>query len=137
MVYQWREVLDEYRREHGGVQRIMMTEAWTSLKNIQRFYGDGQRNGSHIPFNFYFLTGINKTSEAAVYKKLIDDWLTNMPHDVEANWVLGNHDKNRLASRMGEARVDLYNILLKTLPGISITYNVSIRHKQKLYGFFF
>lgn len=35
---------------------------------------------------------------------------------------LGNHDQKRLVSRLGEARVDLYNILLKTLPGISITY---------------
>lgn len=35
---------------------------------------------------------------------------------------MGNHDQKRLVSRLGEARVDLYNILLKTLPGISITY---------------
>lgn len=37
---------------------------------------------------------------------------------------LGNHDQKRLASRLGERRVDLFNILLKTLPGISITYQV-------------
>lgn len=35
---------------------------------------------------------------------------------------LGNHDQKRIASRLGEGKVDLYNILLKTLPGISITY---------------
>lgn len=39
---------------------------------------------------------------------------------------LGNHDQKRLASRLGERRVDLFNILLKTLPGISITYQVRV-----------
>lgn len=37
---------------------------------------------------------------------------------------LGNHDNKRLASRYGPARTDLFNILLKTLPGIAVTYNV-------------
>lgn len=35
---------------------------------------------------------------------------------------LGNHDKHRLASRLGVERGDLLNILLQTLPGIAITY---------------
>lgn len=38
---------------------------------------------------------------------------------------LGNHDRKRIASRLGEQRVDLFNILLKTLPGISVSYNVN------------
>jgi len=36
---------------------------------------------------------------------------------------IGNHDKNRVGSRFGADRVDLFNILLLTLPGCSITYN--------------
>lgn len=35
---------------------------------------------------------------------------------------MGNHDQKRIASRLGDGRIDLYNILLNTLPGISITY---------------
>lgn len=35
---------------------------------------------------------------------------------------LGNHDQKRIPNRFGVNRKDLYNILLKTLPGISITY---------------
>lgn len=41
---------------------------------------------------------------------------------------LENHDRKRIASRLGEQRVDLFNILLKTLPGISITYQVKYFH---------
>lgn len=87
MAYQWRAVLDEF----GGDQRIMMTEAYSSLENIQRYYGDGLRNGSQIPFNFHLLTQCNKYSNAYVYKRLIDEWLNNMPKDVEANWVVSIH----------------------------------------------
>lgn len=36
---------------------------------------------------------------------------------------IGNHDKNRVGSRFGTERIDLFNILLLTLPGCSITYN--------------
>lgn len=42
---------------------------------------------------------------------------------------MGNHDNKRLASRYGPARADLFNILLKTLPGVTVTYNVSTQKK--------
>lgn len=39
---------------------------------------------------------------------------------------MGNHDNKRLASRFGYDRADLLNMLLQTLPGIAVTYNVTI-----------
>lgn len=48
------------------------------------------------------------------------------PRDHITNHVffeqIGNHDKNRVGSRFGADRIDLFNILLLTLPGCSITY---------------
>ena len=38
---------------------------------------------------------------------------------------MGNHDNRRVASRLGEGKTDALNIILHTLPGISVTYNVS------------
>lgn len=38
---------------------------------------------------------------------------------------MGNHDNKRLASRFGKNRADLLNMMLQTLPGIAVTYNVS------------
>ena len=49
MIYQWRKLLDDFKTVHGGTTRIIMTEAYTALKNAIRFYGDGKRNGSNIP----------------------------------------------------------------------------------------
>lgn len=47
-----------------------------------------------------------------------------MPKDVLANWVLGNHDNPRYSTRLGEGRMDLFTILLQTLPGNAVTYYV-------------
>jgi alpha-glucosidase len=36
---------------------------------------------------------------------------------------MGNHDQRRIASRLGQNKVDAVNIILATLPGASVTYN--------------
>ncbi|XP_059226398.1 maltase A1 [Stomoxys calcitrans] len=123
MAYQWRALADEFKREHGGDTRILMTEAYTSFENIMKFYGDGLRNGSHIPFNFDFLSSELNYSNAQEVVDHIKKWMAAMPKGVHANWVLGNHDNHRLASRLGVNRADLFNILLQTLPGNAVTYN--------------
>ncbi|KAH8299670.1 hypothetical protein KR044_004349 [Drosophila immigrans] len=123
MIYQWRELVDDYHKAHGGDPRLLMTEAYTSFENIMKFYGDGVRNGSQIPFNFDFLSNINNASTASEYVEHIEKWMNAMPAGVYANWVLGNHDNKRVASRFGVQRIDLINILLQTLPGNAVTYN--------------
>lgn len=37
---------------------------------------------------------------------------------------LGNHDTPRIASKFGTEQIDIFNILTKTLPGITVTYYV-------------
>lgn len=99
-----------------------MTEAYTSLDNIIRYYGTSTRNGSNIPFNFELIANVNKESSANDFKTIINRWLEKVPAGRPSNWVLGNHDNNRLASKFGYERTDLLNILLQTLPGIAVTY---------------
>uniref|UniRef100_A0A0K8UQN9 alpha-glucosidase n=1 Tax=Bactrocera latifrons TaxID=174628 RepID=A0A0K8UQN9_BACLA len=123
MVYQWRALADEFKKEHGGDTRILLTEAYTSFDNMILYYGNGIRNGSHIPFNFDFLTNLQNDTKAPTVVEHIEKWLNAMPEGVIANWVLGNHDNKRLASRYGVQRADLFNILLQTLPGNAVTYN--------------
>ncbi|XP_063708467.1 maltase A1-like [Culicoides brevitarsis] len=119
MIYEWRQVLDEYK----NWPRMMMTEAYTSLANIMRYYGDGFGIlGSQIPFNFELLTKINANSDAGDIKSIVEGYLDHIPANNSGNWVLGNHDQKRIASRLGESRIDLYNILLQMLPGHAITY---------------
>lgn len=45
MVYQWRKVLDDFKKEYGGDDRIMMTEAYTNATYVAKYYNspDGKR----------------------------------------------------------------------------------------------
>ncbi|KAJ8732987.1 hypothetical protein PYW07_015586 [Mythimna separata] len=120
VVYDWRAVLDEYTEKHNE-SKIMMTEAYTELALVMKYYGNSTRPGS-VPFNFNYLGDLSNKSYAREMKKTIDLWMTYMPTGRVANWVNGNHDQSRLASRYGVKRVDAMNMLALILPGITITY---------------
>lgn len=91
MIYQWREVLDQYKAEHGGDTRVMLTESYSPLNVVQKYFGDGKRNGSHIPFNFQFINRITNDSLAYDYVACINDWMNILPPRYPANWVVGRN----------------------------------------------
>ncbi|XP_034106727.1 maltase A3 [Drosophila albomicans] len=122
LVYQFREVIDDIDAELGGDDRVLLSEAYAPLDVLMQYYGNSTHNGSQIPFNFELISNININSDAYHYSELIHNWLDNMPSDKAANWVLGNHDQSRIGSRLGADRIDAINMLLLTLPGISVTY---------------
>lgn len=62
----------------------MMTEAYTSLENTTKYY----KFGSHVPFNFKFITDVNNNSKAADFKRIIDDWISQTPNGEISNWVV-------------------------------------------------
>jgi alpha-glucosidase len=127
MIYQWREVLDEWKTKHNTETKIMMTEAYANTSFTMKYYEseDGMRKGSHMPFNFLLITDLNENSTAPDYVSTINKWMLNMPVGETANWVLGNHDQPRIGSRYGAQRIDAMTFLIMTLPGAAVTYNVS------------
>lgn len=124
MVYQWRQVLDDYMMQNGGDTRVLMTEAWSNLSVVSTYFHDANgRKGSHMPFNFQLIMRLDQNSKAADYKTVIDSWLDTVPNAHAPNWVLGNHDKRRVASRMGgEHMADLMALVELSMPGVSVTY---------------
>src|SRR4029450_659157 len=52
----------------------------------------------------------------------VDRYLAVLPHGAWPNWVLGNHDTPRVASRLGPAQARVAAMLLLTLPGTPILY---------------
>lgn len=127
MVYQWRKVLDDWKEEHGGDTRIMMTEAYANTTFLKKFFNspDGKRQGSHMPFNFALITDLSETSSAHDFKRVIEERLSIVPDGKYTNWVIGNHDQPRVGSRYGESKIDCLLTLVMTLPGIAVTYMVS------------
>jgi alpha-glucosidase len=144
VIYAWRDLLDEFKKQHGTETKIMMTEAYANLTFTMRYYesDDGTRKGSHIPFNFLMIGELNGDSTAQDFAHTVSKWMNFMPAGFTANWVvskmlrstilfhsqiasqLGNHDNSRVGSRYGAERIDALNAMLLTLPGAGVTYNV-------------
>ncbi|EDW75865.1 maltase B2 [Drosophila willistoni] len=126
MIQHWRRLLDEFSAKNpNGPTRIMMTEAYAGLTQLADYYEDAKGvHGSHLPFNFNFITDVNGDSDARDFVYNVEKWLIYMPRGGHvANWVMGNHDNPRVASRFGPDSVDAMNMLLMTLPGVAVTYN--------------
>ncbi|XP_017016869.1 maltase A3 [Drosophila kikkawai] len=122
LVYSWRAVLDAFQRDNGGDERILMAETYSPINIVMRYYGNETAEGAQLPFNFLLISEISNSSNAHAYEDTIQKWLQHMPKGRTANWVLGNHDKPRVGSRLGTDRVDMLNMLTSTLPGASVTY---------------
>lgn len=90
MVYQWREVFDEFSKK-DGLARVMMTEIYASPQITMKYFGDGEREGAQMPFNFVLISDINKDSSAAEVKYALDKFLTFKPIDKLANWVVSSN----------------------------------------------
>ncbi|XP_052867557.1 maltase 2-like [Anopheles cruzii] len=121
LIYDWRDVFDEYKAK-DSMTRLMMTEAYADLEQTMLWYGSGNRKGAHIPFNFAMINRLSNDSRAEDFKAIVDEWLDAMPAGQQANWVLGNHDRPRIASRFGRNRAAGFAVLEMTLPGIAVVY---------------
>ncbi|XP_055922695.1 maltase A1-like [Eupeodes corollae] len=122
MVYQWRTVMDDYQRIHGGDTRVLLIETYAPAWFTMPMYGNSTTKGAHLPFNFNLITMLHKGLKATDLEKSIAAWLDKMPAGRTANWVTGNHDQRRTASRYGIELADTMNMLVMMLPGASITY---------------
>lgn len=126
MVYQWREVFDEIAKK-DGLTRVMMTEAYSSPQMTMKYFGAGDRKGAQMPFNFVLISDVNGESSAADMKYALDKFLAYKPVHEHANWVSGNHDNNRVASRFSPELVDALNMIVLLMPGVGVTYMVRVR----------
>ncbi|EGI68925.1 PREDICTED: maltase 2-like [Acromyrmex echinatior] len=114
----WRKLMDDHST---GDTKMILTEAYADFDLTIKYY----QSGSTVPFNFMFISDLNNKSSAADFKHSIDRWINNMPKGAEyvANWVTGNHDNHRAATRFGEKRADQLSMLATVLPGVSVIYN--------------
>ncbi|CAB3382429.1 Hypothetical predicted protein [Cloeon dipterum] len=122
IIYGFRKVVDE-KQEELGRQMVMMVEAYTSLENTMKYYGEGDVKGAHFPFNFEFITNVNNETTASELKEIIDRWQNALPSGAWSNWVIGNHDRTRVASRFGRDFSIAAITMGQLLPGTAITYN--------------
>ncbi|RVG14649.1 alpha-amylase family glycosyl hydrolase [Sinorhizobium meliloti] len=98
--------------------RALLGEVQGSIDRIGQFY-DAERPRFHLPLNFLLLdTDWDATSLAAG----IDQYINAIPDDAWPVWILGSHDKPRIATRIGIEQARIAAMLLFTLPGTPIFY---------------
>ncbi|MAU00756.1 MAG: alpha-amylase [Anaerolineaceae bacterium] len=107
-----REVADEYE------DRVLIGEINLPPHELVKHYGRSL-NGFHLPFNFNL---IFTPWDAAAVRTLIETYEVALPDGAWPNWVLGNHDQHRIASRVGAAQARVAMMLLLTLRGTPTLY---------------
>ena len=113
LIRQMREVLDSYN------ERMMVGETYVPNDMLMKYYGTPEKREIHLPFNFQLILAKWK---AAGVRKMVDDYEAVLPPDAWPNWVLGNHDQHRLATRVGLSQARVANMLLLTLRGTPTCY---------------
>jgi alpha-glucosidase len=112
VVAEMRRVLDEYD------ERILIGEIYLPIERLVAYYGENL-SGAHLPFNFAL---IKARWAADAIAKLVDEYERALPQGGWPNWVLGNHDQPRIATRIGERQARLAAMLLLTLRGTPTMY---------------
>ena len=107
-----RKVLDDYG------ERMMVGEIYLPLERMVTYYG-AQGDGVHLPFNFQL---IELPWHARAIADAIDRYEALLPSYGWPNWVLGNHDNPRIATRIGRDQARLAAMLLLTLRGTPTLY---------------
>jgi alpha-glucosidase len=107
-----RGVIEEYD------DRMLVGEIYLPVERLMAYYGaSGQ--GAHLPFNFQLIRLPWKAREIAA---AVERYEALLPSYAWPNWVLGNHDKPRIATRAGAPQARIAAMLLLTLRGTPTLY---------------
>ena len=98
--------------ERGGV---MVGELYLPFERLVRYYGAGVQ----MPSNMHLITA---PWEPRALAELVERYEAALPEGAWPNWVLGNHDRSRLATRLGPAQARVAAVLLCTLRGTPTLY---------------
>jgi alpha-glucosidase len=107
-----RQVLDEYD------DRVLCGEVQGKTDRIGHFYG-ADKPRLHLPLNFALL---DTKWDALSLQATIDSYFNALPEGAWPVWVIGGHDKQRVASKIGQAQMRVLAMLLLTLPGTPFLY---------------
>jgi alpha-glucosidase len=112
IVAEMRRVMDAYP------ERVLIGEIWLPNERLVAYYGKDLK-GAHLPFNFQL---IGAAWDPRVIEGIIEEYESALPPGGWPNWVLGNHDRSRIASRLGPLEARVAAMMLLTLRGTPTLY---------------
>jgi alpha-glucosidase len=112
IIIKMRAVIDSYE------DKVMIGETWLPYNVMIEYYG--KNDECHLPFNFHLLAA---DWNASVIKDKVDEYEKALPAGCWPNYVLGNHDQPRVATRVGKEQARVALMMLLTLRGTPTVYN--------------
>ena len=116
------EVHEAVRRMRGVLDRygekLLIGELYLPIDRLVAYYGEGG-TGVHLPTN---MSLVPTPWNAREISRLIERYEAALPGGAWPNWVLGNHDRSRIASRVGAPQARVAAMLLLTLRGTPTIY---------------
>jgi alpha-glucosidase len=112
LVRRLRKVFDKY--DH----RVMIGEIYLPPSELMLYYGENN-DEAHLPFNFQLIL---LPWDPGVIRAAVSSYEAGLPANGWPNWVLGNHDNHRIATRIGREQARVANMLLLTVRGTPTCY---------------
>ncbi|CAN5544583.1 MAG: alpha-amylase family glycosyl hydrolase [Rubrobacteraceae bacterium] len=115
------EAVADMRRtldSHGGAERLLIGEVYLSGEELMAYYGVAN-DGFHMPTNMELVRAAWDARKISAY---IEAYEAALPEGAWPNWVVGNHDNPRIASRVGKGQARVAAMLLLTLRGTPTIY---------------
>ncbi|MET0270027.1 MAG: alpha-amylase family glycosyl hydrolase [Sphingomonas sp.] len=103
----------------GYGARLLIGEIYLPVDRLMPYYGAPDAPGVQLPFNFQL---IDAEWRADTLASRIEAYEAALPPGGWPNWVLGNHDRPRIATRVGEAQARVAAMLLLSLRGTPTLY---------------
>ena len=103
--------------EHSD--RFLVSEAYLNVPGMHELYGACGEHPIHAPFNFNLMS---LPWSATLFRDFINEYEASLGPDDLPNYVLGNHDRSRLVTRLGERRARMIALLQLTLRGMPVVY---------------
>jgi len=113
LIARMRAVVDGY-----GPGRVVLGEIYNTVERLMPYYG-AEGAGCHFPYNFQL---IRLPWDARAIGDAVRRYEGLLPPGAWPNWVLGNHDRHRIASRVGAEQARVAAMLLLTLRGTPTLY---------------
>ncbi len=108
-----RKVVDQYD------ERLLIGEIYLPFGELVEYYGPELDTGLHLPYNFHLI--LTPWDALHVFAG-VNMYEASLPPFGWPTWVLGNHDKPRVASRIGAEQARIAAMLLLTLRGTPTMY---------------
>ena len=113
VIAEMRKVVNEFDN------RLLIGEIYLPIAQLVNYYGKEKDTGVHLPFNFHL---ISTPWNAGELYKLIADYEGAVADKGWPNWVVGNHDKSRIKTRLSKEQSWNAAMLLLTLRGTPTLY---------------